>query len=309
MLDRIDLLTGQDFQRFCSVLLSSDDSMFAAVDGSGGDMGNDGFRLAGDTLYQAYGPTKRVAAKVRSKIDASVAQAAALRKSASPVRRLVFLTPFDLTHEQHLYLQQAAVGAGLASEPWGGSRLASILSRHPEIRQLFPQFLLPDVAGDVQAIRAAVEAVPRGPKTVDDVFGEDFEPNLSVLQWNEEDPARDLQAYEYFRVRVYSPAFRRGPFEPDEEDAFRDAVRATFEEDRTAELEPTGPGSVLVEHRHPRLMFHRRWGWWGKMSKPGGAVGMAATLRDLGRDGIYSAADVAADLVRFLTLAGSLAAR
>src|ERR1035438_4987150 len=103
MLDRIDLLTGQDFQRFCSVLLSSDDSMFAAVDGSGGDMGNDGFRLAGDTLYQAYAPTKREAAKVRVKIDASVAQAAALRASALPVRRLVLLTPFDLTHEQHLY--------------------------------------------------------------------------------------------------------------------------------------------------------------------------------------------------------------
>jgi hypothetical protein len=106
---------------------------------------------------------------------------------------------------------------------------------------------------------------------------------------------------------VYSPAFQRGPFEPHEEDAFRDAVRATFAEDTTAELEPTGPDCVLVEHRHPRLLFHRRWGWWTTMSKPGGAVGMAATLRDLGRDGAYSMVDVAADLVRFLTLAGSLA--
>jgi hypothetical protein len=307
VLDRIEHLTGNDFQRFCSVLLSASDPSFAAVDGSGGDMGNDGFCLAGDALYQAYAPIKRDAAKVRNKIDESLAKAVSLRASSFPcLRRLVFLMPTDLTHEMHVYFQAAANTAGLIGEPWGGSRLAALLAQHPEIRPMFPQFLLPDVAGDVKAIRFALGGVGANRASnawdpINAVLGADHEPRILVLQRNEQSPAEDLASYDFFRVRVYSEALCRSSFEPNEEDSFRDMVREAFWEDSTAELEAPNADGVFVEHRDADLRFHRRWAWWTK-----GAIGMAATLRELTRKNSYSAADMAVDVTRFLGLAGRL---
>ncbi|MGO8998104.1 MAG: hypothetical protein ACLQVI_32695 [Polyangiaceae bacterium] len=150
MLDDIGGFRGMQFQDFCSRLLSLDDSTFQAVDGSGGDLGNDGFCVRGETLYQAYAPEKVTLGKMRSKVDDSVKKATDLRDTAFPtLARVVFLTPFDLTEKMHEHVRSACAAANLAPESWGESRLHALVLKHPEIRAAFPEFLIPDIVGAV----------------------------------------------------------------------------------------------------------------------------------------------------------------
>lgn len=163
MLDNIGSLRENDFQRFCSVLLSADDPSFQAVNGAGGDMGNDGFLVTGDTLFQAYAPTKETSAKLKKKIDDSIAKATDLRTTSFPsLARVVLLTPFDLTHEMHTYLRDTSCGAKLAAESWGEAKLASVLARNPGVRSAFPEYLLPDIVREVRELRRAVHGAGDG---------------------------------------------------------------------------------------------------------------------------------------------------
>lgn len=144
--DTLSRFFGNDFQKFCSVLLSKHLPDFQAVNGDGGDSGNDGFCVGGDTLFQAFAPKQKRSAHLQRKIDDSIEKAKGLRRKAMPaLQRLIFLTPFDLTHEVHFYLQSRAVQAKLIGESWGESRLLGVLAQHPEVRQLFPSFLIADV--------------------------------------------------------------------------------------------------------------------------------------------------------------------
>jgi hypothetical protein len=140
------------------VLLSACDPNFQAVDGSGGDLGNDGFVVSADTLYQAYGPEVRKADKVRAKISDSIAKASRLRSSTFlDLRRFVFLTPFDLTHEQHVDLRSAGSAAKLLTESWGEAKLLALLSAHPEIKSEFSEILLPDLLVEIRKLGSADE--------------------------------------------------------------------------------------------------------------------------------------------------------
>jgi hypothetical protein len=301
MLDRIRLLRDHEFQSFCSVLLSLEDPAFQAVNGSGGDFGNDGFLVTKSALCQAYGPAKETLSKVRAKIDESVAQAVRLRANEFPrLQRLVLLTPFDLTHDMHMHLQSAGASALLAAESWGETKLASLLGKHPSVRAQFPEFLLADITGELRNLRGAIEDRVK-PDSVEDFLGPDFHPDLYVLQKNELPGPAEHRAYAFFRVRVFSESLRHLVFEPNDERQFLALVHAEFPEDRAAELEPPLHDGVQVEYRDPDLRYHRRWGHWTF-----GAVGMAATLRDLYRPDAYSAADVAVDLTRLLRLAARI---
>jgi len=302
VIDRVSILRGVAFQSFCGILLSLDDQGFQAVNGAGGDLGNDGFLLVGDTVYQAYGPDRHIAARVRAKIDDSIQKAVRLRSTMLPgLRRLVFLTPFDLTNDAHASLVAGAAAAGLQAESWGETKLTALLTKHPSVRSEFAEFLLPDIATRLDEIHAAIlEGVP--PDPLERIFGPDYEPNLIVLQHNVDPRGMDLQADEWLRVRIYSEALARDSFEPEEEDAFLDIVRDVFTEDGTASLEPSKDDRVLVEHRGANLRFHRRWGWWTD-----GVLGFAATLPDLTRQGFYSVADMAIDMVRVFRLLAQVA--
>ncbi|MFP2909776.1 hypothetical protein ACLESD_32970 [Pyxidicoccus sp. 3LFB2] len=128
------------------MLLSKHLPDFQAVNGDGGDSGNDGFCVGGNTLFQAFAPKQKRSAHLQKKIDDSIEKAKGLRRKTMPsLQRLIFLTPFDLTHEVHFYLQSRAVQAKLVGESWGESRLLGVLAQHPEVRQLFPSFLIADV--------------------------------------------------------------------------------------------------------------------------------------------------------------------
>jgi hypothetical protein len=125
----IRLLHGNDFQRFCSVLLTADDREFQAVRGEGGDLGSDGFAAGQTVVFQAYAPEQFRAHKVREKIVESLTKAADLRLKRLPqLRTFRFLSPVDLTVDQHLFLQQEAKGRGFDSEAWGDSKLLGLLA-------------------------------------------------------------------------------------------------------------------------------------------------------------------------------------
>lgn len=287
--NRIGLFRGEGFQDFCSVLLSADDKQFQAVDGAGGDLGSDGFRVVGDTIYQAYGPERRDAGKLKKKIDDSIAKALDLRSSSFPrLARLVFLTPFDLTIEQHQYLQQQANSGSLKAESWGESKLLATLSKHRQVKNEFSEILLPDIVSEIRRLRRAKSLRPA-----------QVWPELEVLQKPEHPDVHSQQkAYEYWSLMVQSKALRTPSIEPDDEDSFLERIRERFLDDVGAGFERRDAEHLLVENGQPDYSFHRRWGWWRS-----GYVGMAATLRDLHRPGVYSAADMVVDVINVLRLA------
>lgn len=100
----------------------------------------------------------------------------------------------------------------------------------------------------------------------------------------------DLLAEKPGRIRVAS-------IEPDDEDDFLVRVRSHFPEDCGAALEPPNEERALVQNRPDDLRFHRRWAWWKD-----GALGLAATLEDVARPGVYSVADIAVDMMRVFAL-------
>ena len=184
MIDKISYLRENTFQQFCGVLLSLHDPAFQAVDGSGGDMGNDGFRVAGDTMFQAYAPERKTKHKVSSKINKSVDQAAQLRQTSFPsLTRFVLLTPFDLTHEVHEHLRAAVRRHGLVAESWGETKLAALLAKHPEARTAFAELLLPDLAGELRALRGIVQRGPTVAPTFRRLMFEDVATLVNKIVW------------------------------------------------------------------------------------------------------------------------------
>lgn len=201
---------------------------------------------------------------------------------------LVFVTNQELSLAERDAL---ARGVGVPVVLYHLERITTILDS-PSMRPVRAQFLLIDDPSP---------AVPRPMSALDEAFGPDFEPNIFVSQLDPERPGETRQAHEWFRARIYSDAFQRRGFEPDEEDRFLEAVRLYFPEDASAGLGPASDDHVLVENRGAELSFHRCWGWWTLHHT--GALAMA----DLHRADVYSVADVVVDLVRFFALAGDLA--
>jgi hypothetical protein len=327
MLDDIDRICEREFQEFCSVLLHRVVPGFQAVGGSR-DKGDDGFYRAGEVLFQMYGPHARDPAKLRGKIDQSLAKAVALRSSDFPnLRTLAFVTNFDLHHDDQVHLHRATEEVGLACEPWGKARLAAALAKpeNRDIRELFPRFLLPDIAGRLDGIAGTLRDLVEGAqRLVDDgegeaisyeiaegirhqydrVFGPDHYPDVYVLQADETPGSagcHEHRAYDWFRMRFYCEGMAHRSFEPEEEDAFLADVCGIFWE--SASRSPSDSTHVAVERRGGDLKFHRRWEWWTD-----GILAFAATLPDPSRPGLYSVADLVVDIMRFFGLAVHLGA-
>lgn len=157
MVNRLDRFRREEFQSFVSVLLSAANPDFQAVEGAGGDFGNDGFLRQGDTLFQAYAPDRLSWPKTAKKIVDSLELAYGLKQTDfEGLTTFIFLTPFDLQHETHLLLQQYATALGLVAESWGEKKLLALLARHPEVRAQFPELLLPDLAEQLRALTPPV---------------------------------------------------------------------------------------------------------------------------------------------------------
>lgn len=306
-------LHGNEFQRFCSVLLTAADQEFQAVRGEGGDLGADGFAAGKTIVFQVYGPEHFLAHKVRSKIDESLLKATDLRARQLPALKIVrFLTPVDLTVEQHLYLDREARRHAFDAETWGESKLLGLLASHPEIATVFPEFLMPSILDAIRALQTTVDqAVARNTwnelvawNDVDELGRSATFPDLYVMARDEASPFAEHRAYEYWRAWVHSPSLASPSLEPVDEDQFRDAIRARFIEDcERADIEDRTDSHVLVGHAGDAYRFHRRWARWTH-----GTIGMVASIREsrASRTGQYSLADIAIDFDRFLQLCGDL---
>jgi hypothetical protein len=278
----IRLLRGNDFQQFASVLLAADDAEFRAIRGDGGDFGADGFTATRSIIYQAYAPEQMIAHKLRQKIDDSLAKADELRRTGTPIHTIRFLTPSDLTFEQDLYLQDAARAIGLRAEPWGETRLLEVLVRHAHVAEVFPETLYPSVITALRELRTIVlqmiASQPQfvDPRFIENTFGETpVFPYVYALQRHDSPTHPDHSAYAYWRAWVYSPVLELPSLEPDDEDAFVEAIHGAFIEDQSATIELRADDRVWVEHRGADLRFHRRWGRWTI-----GTVAMACDIRE-----------------------------
>src|SRR3954447_23163415 len=184
-----------------------------------------------------YGPHGRDAARLRAKIDQSLAKAAALRSSEFPnLQTFAFVTNFDLHHDDQVYLQRASETAGLVCDPWGKTRLAAVLAEpgNRDIRDLFPRFLMPDIVGRLDAIARMLRELGEG-KLVgalesvqlthaiahgirhphDTVIGPDYYPDTFVFQKSEGSgpgASSERRAYDWFRIRLYCDGLAHDSF-------------------------------------------------------------------------------------------------
>ena len=160
--------------------------------------------------------------------------------------------------------------------------------KHPKVKSDFAEMLLPDIVNELRRLR---DPKPPSPSSA--------WPKLGVLQPSEHLDIRCQQtAYEHFSVMVRSKGLRIPSIEPSDEDAFLERIKERFFDDGAAEFECRDSEHLLVQNGAPEFRFHRRWGWWRA-----GFIGMAATLRDLNRPNVYSAADMLVDVTSTLRLA------
>lgn len=237
-------------------------------------------------VMAAYFPHGRLAHhRVRSKLleDAKGA-------TKNLAHGIVFVTNQAISVAQRQKL--AAEVAPLALDIFHLDRIAMILDA-PKMRTVRRQFLNIDFSPP-EPVSVLPSPPPRTSAPAE--AAPPLFPTLGVFQPTDASSG-DLAADQFFRLRIYSPAFMRLGFEPRDEDAFLARVREVFIEDAGAELEPPDSGRMLVQHAGLRRAFHRRWAWWTT-----GAIGMAATLTDLNRPGRYSVADVVVDVMRFVSL-------
>ncbi len=134
------------------------------------------------------------------------------------------------------------------------------------------------------------------------------EPGHIYFRWDvmvrESEPkARDgwRRAYRHCTVRVVSDDLCRSSFQQHEEYAFLAQVRSAFPIDASAELEDPDPRGIRVRHVDPELRFDRTWTWGCA-----GLLGMAVTLAAVRQPHVYSLADIAHDVARFLQMTSSL---
>jgi hypothetical protein len=219
-----------------------------------------------------------------------------------PLRGFTYYKLSDQYDDLYYFLtnQPAAVPVALGPKRNRVAPISQLSSR--SVGSSTPAPELPEYLGSVndRSPGAVARAAPIG-----DLLDRDFHPDIYALQIGETPGQPPHRAYAHFRVRIWAEALGHNPLEPDEEEAFRDQIRAEFLDDTGVVLEETKNAYVLVENRPAGLGFHRRWGWWVNDA----AIGMASTLPDRGRPGLYSAADVVVDVTRLLAVTARLGIR
>jgi hypothetical protein len=301
--DEIGRFSGTDFERFCAVLLSAHDDTFQAVYGAGGDAGVDGFNVAGDTVFQVYGPkAPPPRSKVKKKIENSIEKFVRLRDNTlRQLQKFVFVTNFDLTKKMHDDLRAMANQAAIAaSQSWGLARLARILAEHREIRGLFPETLLPDIVAELRSFQDRQEAALAA-------LGEQQSGNQvyvplssSFFVEHVHTDGAPVRSNAFWLASVVAKNLSLDTIGPRDEDALLAAIRSAFPEYEPSVQDRTA-SHVFLEHRSPALVFHRKWGRWAN-----GRLAMAATLPDPVNGQRYSVEDAGCALARFLRMAGAL---
>lgn len=149
-----------EFEEFVSQLFSEEFPSFQAIEGSGGDGGLDG--LDGKTVFQMYfpEPKNRNKRNYLKKIDESITKLqATMEKESLLVERWVLVVPEDLSASVVTYLSRKSSETGIELLHWGATKLGSLLSRHPHIRDNFPEVFLPDMKSDLVQVKLDVQSL------------------------------------------------------------------------------------------------------------------------------------------------------
>jgi hypothetical protein len=128
---------------------------FHIPDDSGGDRGNDGYDVAKGILYAIYCPEKPETADYRRKALSDLGKAARLATEPGySITQWVFVTPTPLREQLHAEIRAAATAYGLIAGFLADAHLEDLLRKHPHIRDELPALEYPQVARQLDAIRA-----------------------------------------------------------------------------------------------------------------------------------------------------------
>jgi tetratricopeptide (TPR) repeat protein len=169
-----ELRDPQRFQDLCQQLFEAEYGDVEIVDDSAGDEGVDAYVEDKKRLFAVYCPEKvPVATKYyQRKIRSDLKKAAALRDAGRPIDRWVFLTPAPLNLEMQRYLHTKAKAHKLRGVAWSERHLLGLLAKHPEVRSLFPDLVLPDIEATIkegiEELRARVDAIGIGREQLDE---------------------------------------------------------------------------------------------------------------------------------------------
>ncbi|MBI1331263.1 MAG: hypothetical protein GC165_00115 [Armatimonadetes bacterium] len=128
---------------------------FHVPDDSGGDRGNDGYDATKGILYAIYCPEKPDTADYRRKALSDLKKAIQLASEPGySVRQWIFVTPTPIREQLQAEIRATAGSAGLNVGFLADVHLEDLLRRHPHIRDELPDMEYPQVARQLDAIRA-----------------------------------------------------------------------------------------------------------------------------------------------------------
>ena len=216
-----------------------------------------------------------------------------LNTAFGPVEQL----PFDLRQRRVCCYRSSPGDTERAPER---KRLAGVL-RGTLVEVLsVPAVHQQDSEDIVAQVAHAAELIPKPQSIEHPIYRWD------VMAREPDDTNRDgwRRAARHCTVRVFSEDLLvNGAFQPANENAFKTDV-ASFFSGEYPELDDPSPRGVRLYNRSPDLSFDREW-TWGTAGRVG-VVGFAATLPTVNAPTIYSVADVASDIARFLRLASKM---
>ncbi len=204
-------ITSEDFENFTSQLFSQELPSFMSVKGAGGDGGLDG--LEGTTAYQMYfaDPKNRTVANYIKKIDHTLARLQdTIGKEGLEVTRMVLVTPEDLPAKAVIHLQKKTKETGIECLSWGASQLAAMLAKYPQIRDNFPEVLLPDVKTDVTHIKNSVTrlSTPRNTNNIEIITDDEYIQRRNALNARLQQKFASAQRFPGSAVQAAAEAYR-----------------------------------------------------------------------------------------------------
>lgn len=152
---------GAEFQRFCSLLLTAEFTDFQAIDGSGGDAGNDGHIASKKMLFAMYCPAKQpTLQRHKKKVIEDLDKAVKLRdEDGYDIEFWTFVIPSDPSEKLSSYIRQEAADRGFKGLCWGETQLHERLMRHPQIKEAFPDLNYPEIESQIQELGKKIDSL------------------------------------------------------------------------------------------------------------------------------------------------------
>lgn len=213
MKQELRFLTEQQFQNFASQLLSAELSSYQSIEGAGGDGGLDG--LDGETAFQMYfaEPKNRTKENYIKKIDEDLVKLQkTIKQEGITVAKWIFVVPGDLRYDVVAHLQRKSKETGIECVSWGATKLSALLTKHPTIRDSFPEVFLPDVKQDIGKIITTLDELRRRGREsgVEIITDEEYTEQIQQIRADTKEQIRSFSAqHGDMDLRALTMAFNR----------------------------------------------------------------------------------------------------